>query len=129
LKLIFIASLILDVASEFVQFFINSERAFDKYDILANVVGSGLALGLCAWYHRRMVERKRQRKLQGYGLVAGGEGPDDLELGEGGSAQELGVVPEVDEDDGGEAWDDIGGGDSMHGGNDDSKPVLTSNHE
>lgn len=28
-------------------------------DILANLIGSGLAILICAWYHRRMLERKR----------------------------------------------------------------------
>lgn len=54
-----------------------------------------------------MLERKRKKKLQGYGIIAG-EGEEDVELGEGGSSsQELGVVAEEDDEDGGEAWDDL----------------------
>ena len=91
-------------------------RDFDPIDIVANIIGSSLALALCQWYHKRMLERRRRRKLQGYGLVAAGEGEDDLELGEGGSSgQELGIVAEDDSDDGGEAWDEIGGSDAAEG--------------
>ena len=47
--------------------------------------------------------------MEGYGLMAGNE--EDLELGEGGgSEQEIGVVDRgEDDDETGEAWDDIGG--------------------
>ena len=63
-----------------------------------------------------MLERRRRRKLQGYGLADPGEGENDLELGEGGSSgQELGVVAHNDSDDGGEAWDEIGGSDAAEG--------------
>ena len=72
------------------------------------MLGSIAALALCAWYHRRMLERRRRRKLQGYGIVGTGEGEEDVELGETGSnRQELGVVAEEEDDDGGEAWDSI----------------------
>ena len=99
--------LVLAVASEFLQAALPNGRNFDPIDIVANLVGTSLALTLCGWYHKRMLERKRRRKLQGYGVVADGEGEQDVELGEGGSSsQEMGVVAE-DEDDGGEAWDDI----------------------
>ena len=93
------------MVSEVVQGLLANDRVFDPIDIAANVLGSFAALAICAWYHRRMLERRRRRKLQGYGIV---EGEEDIELGEGGSGrQELGVVAEEDDDEGGEAWDDI----------------------
>lgn len=72
-------------------------RDFDPYDILANVVGSAIALALCSWYHRRMLERKRKNKH--YDIVPGDELDElddrDVELGEGVETtheQETGVV-------------------------------------
>jgi hypothetical protein len=65
------------------------QREFDPYDIVANVCGSGLALALCNWYHKRMIERKRAAR--GYNAVAGDD-ELDVELGEGVSGQETGVV-------------------------------------
>jgi len=50
------------IGSEFVQSAVNPARQFDPFDILANLTGSGLALILCTWYHRRMMERKRLAK-------------------------------------------------------------------
>jgi hypothetical protein len=97
------------VASEFLQAAIDNGRDFDPADIAANLMGSFLALGLCQWYHKRMLERRRRRKLEGYGLV---EAVEDLELGEnigGSSGQEMGVIAEEDEE-ADEAWDDMGGG-------------------
>lgn len=75
---------VLGAGSEFLQELLPNERRFDAYDLIANVVGSLAGLGLCSWYHRRMLERKRLRK--GYGAVSTGEGEegeDDVELGEG----------------------------------------------
>lgn len=63
------------------QAFVPNGREFDLYDIVANLVGSLAALGLCSWYHKRMLERKRSRKH--YNAVPG-EDDADLELGEGG---------------------------------------------
>ncbi|KAK1783290.1 hypothetical protein QBC45DRAFT_127668 [Copromyces sp. CBS 386.78] len=82
-----ICTLGMGVGSEFVQAAIpDNGREFDPYDILANLVGSLLGVGLCAWYHKRMLERKRVRKYTavptGEELVDG-EGELDLELGEG----------------------------------------------
>lgn len=102
-------TIVLSLASELLQALLPNDRTFDPLDIAANVVGSGLALALCNWYHKRMLERKRRRKGLNY-LVAG-NAADDLELGESGNDQELGIVDEND-DDGGEAWDEIGGGES-----------------
>jgi VanZ family protein len=75
-----VCTLILGVGSEFVQSFLPNDREFDLYDIVANIVGSLAALGLCSWYHKRMLERRRQRKT--YNAVPGEE-EGDLELGEG----------------------------------------------
>ncbi|MCJ1233099.1 hypothetical protein MMC14_001054 [Varicellaria rhodocarpa] len=107
------------IASEFLQAFLPNGRQFDVLDIVANVVGSGAALGICTWYHRRMLERKRKRKFEEGYVPVDGEGEGDLELGEGGGigAQETGVIAgeEEEEDESGEAWDDIGGEESGSG--------------
>lgn len=77
-------------------------REFDLYDIVANVSGSVLALALCNWYHKRMLERKRAAR--GYAAVAGDE-DRDFELGESIDDQESGVIrPTVDEEL--ERWDE-----------------------
>jgi len=81
-----VCTLILGIGSEFVQSFLPNDRDFDMYDIVANVVGSLLGLGLCSLYHKRMLERRRQRKT--YTTVPG-EDDADVELGEG---QESGVT-------------------------------------
>ena len=95
----------LGLGSEVLQSLLPNGRNFDAIDIAANVVGSLAALGLCALYHKRMLERKRRRK--GYGIVPQ-EGDDDLEM----AGQEQGVV-DVHADD--EAWDDMGGEESGEG--------------
>lgn len=77
---------VLGVGSEFLQSLLPNGRTFDLLDIAANVVGSLAALGLCTWYHQRMLERRRSRRQ--YNAVPGEE-DGDLELGEG---QESGVV-------------------------------------
>jgi len=80
----------LGLGSEIIQWLLPNGRVFDLYDVVANVVGSLAGLGLCSWYHKRMVERKRQRR--GYGEVPGEDG-EDLELGEGlGPGHEEGVT-------------------------------------
>ena len=120
----------LAVGSEFLQGFLPNGRVFDLFDIAANVAGSLAGLALCAWYHKRMLERKRARR--GYGAVAGGEGDDgfdgegDLELGEGvgrvgDDGHEEGVGPaasstleeEVDnwDENAADDWDEDDGGD------------------
>ncbi|KAF8465929.1 hypothetical protein BDZ91DRAFT_725964 [Kalaharituber pfeilii] len=75
----FVITLILGTSSEFVQSLVNPERLFDPYDILANILGSGLALLLMQWYHKRMLERRRNAKTR-YHAVATEEGNADLEL-------------------------------------------------
>ena len=99
------------MGSEVLQHLLPNGRSWDYVDVIANLMGELLALALCSWYHKRMLERKRQRKLQGYGLVHGED--EDVELGESShSGQELGVVREEDDDENGEAWDEIGGSDA-----------------
>lgn len=75
-----VCTLVLGVGSEFLQSFLPNDRDFDIWDIVANVVGSLAGIGLCSWYHKRMLERKRQRKT--YNAVPG-EDTGDVELGEG----------------------------------------------
>ena len=84
----------LGVGSEILQAILPNGREFDLFDVVANLVGSLLGLAVCGWYHKRMLERRRQRR---YTAVpgeeddgVGGDGdlgdlvdPDDLELGEG----------------------------------------------
>ena len=122
-KVVIAASAVLAVGSEFLQAALPNGRIFDPVDIAANFLGSALAIAGCTWYHKRMLERKRQRKLQGYGLVEGGEADGDVELGESShQGQELGVIAE-DDDDGAEAWDDIGeGSNTEDDGHKDLKP-------
>lgn len=80
---IVVCTLFLGIGSEFLQGFLPNGREFDLYDIVANIVGSLGALGLCSWYHKRMTERRRRGRR--YDAVPG-EDVDDLELGEGGIA-------------------------------------------
>lgn len=75
-----VCTLILGVGSEFVQSFLPNDRDFDLWDIVANIIGSLIGVGLCAWYHQRMLERRRQRKT--YNAVPG-EDEGDVELGQG----------------------------------------------
>lgn len=93
-----VCTLALGVGSEFLQGFLPNGRDFDFWDIVANLAGSLVALGLCSLYHKRMLERKRLRKTGGGGAyteVPGAEDADvedDIELGEGIiGAQESGV--------------------------------------
>lgn len=82
-----VCTLCLGVGSELVQSILPNDREFDLYDIVANVVGSLAGLGLCSLYHKRMLERKRQRKT--YNAVPG-EDVEDVELV--GGDQETGIV-------------------------------------
>lgn len=75
------------VGSEFLQALLPNGREFDLIDLAANVAGSLAGVGLCSWYHRRMLERKRRTK--NYTAVPGEDGEDggeggleDLELGQ-----------------------------------------------
>lgn len=73
-------TLCLGVGSEFLQAFLPNDRDFDLYDIVANVVGSLAGLGLCSFYHKRMLERRRSRKQ--YNAVPGDDNGEDVELGD-----------------------------------------------
>lgn len=50
---------------------------------MANLVGSLAAVGLNGWYHRRMLERRRNARYGngGGGPYADGENAEDVELG------------------------------------------------
>ncbi|KAL2842340.1 hypothetical protein BJY01DRAFT_216571 [Aspergillus pseudoustus] len=90
-----VCTLVLGVGSEILQGILPNDRSFDPFDILANIVGSAGAVGLCSWYHRRMLERRRKAR---FGSLS--EGGDDVELGmgpghreeDGLGAQESGVM-------------------------------------
>lgn len=94
---------LLAIFSEILQALLPNDRDFDPFDILANVLGSGLALAACSWYHRRMLERRRRNKH--YNAVPGedeeglgGEeegGERDVELGDVGE-QETGRIAAED---------------------------------
>ncbi|PWW72136.1 hypothetical protein C7212DRAFT_337679 [Tuber magnatum] len=73
----FICTLSLPIFSEFLQTLL-SVRKFDPWYILAGIFGSLSALAICTWYHRRMLERKRQAK--GYQGVAVDEGDELADL-------------------------------------------------
>ena len=77
-----------------------------------------------------MLERKRKRKLEGYGIMPQ-DGEEDLELGEGGSAeQEIGVVDPNPEDlDETEAWDELGGEESVESEGDKKTPSSSGPDE
>lgn len=81
-----VVTVVLGVGSEFVQSALPNDRDFDLYDIVANLVGSFAGLGLCLWYHKRMSERRRQKKV--YNALPGDDDAD-IELGQG---QETGVT-------------------------------------
>lgn len=85
-------TLCLGIGSEFVQEVLPNGRYFDIYDTVANVVGSLAGLGLCSWYHKRMLERKRSRKQ--YNTLRGEDAGEDVELGETvfGEHHEEGVI-------------------------------------
>ncbi|KAG5952824.1 hypothetical protein E4U53_007879 [Claviceps sorghi] len=86
-----VCTLCLGVGAELVQSILLSDRAFDIYDIVANVVGSLAGVGLCSWYHKRMLDRKRNKKT--YNAVPGRD-EEDVELG---ATQETGItVADVD---------------------------------
>ncbi|EED19934.1 VanZ domain protein, putative [Talaromyces stipitatus ATCC 10500] len=103
-----VCTLCLGIGSEIVQGLLPNDRLFDPFDILANVVGSVGAIGLCGWYHRRMLERRRQARFGALSDDIGGEPRgDDIELGLGASEshrlnhedmgpQETGVVTNLE---------------------------------
>lgn len=86
-----VCTLILGIGSEILQGFLPNDRAFDPFDLLANVVGSLGAIGLCNLYHRRMLERRRKAR---FGALMDGTGGDDIELGAGGHEGGAGLGPQ-----------------------------------
>lgn len=78
-----VCTLTLGVGSEILQGFLPNDRPFDPLDLVANLVGSLAAVGLNGWYHRRMLERRRNARYGsgGAGPYADGENPEDVELG------------------------------------------------
>lgn len=84
-----VCTLGLGIGSEIVQGFLPNDRLFDPFDIVANVVGSLGAVGLCGWYHRRMLDRRRKSR---FGMSEGGN--DDVELGVGVGGHEDGLGPQ-----------------------------------
>lgn len=80
------------VGSEFLQAAIpDNGRDFDPADIAANLLGCLPALALCAWYHRRMLDRRRLARGARYTAVPGDDDlGEDLELGEGIGAGSVG---------------------------------------
>lgn len=117
-----VCTLALGVGSEVVQGILPNGRSFDPFDLLANIVGSLGAVGLCTWYHRRMIERRRKSR---FGSM--GDGDDDVELGmspghrdeEGLEPQESGVMnleQEVDnwDENAVDNWDTEEGEDPNH---------------
>ncbi|KAJ5174418.1 uncharacterized protein N7482_000295 [Penicillium canariense] len=86
-----VCTLGLGIGSEVVQGFLPNDRAFDPFDVLANVVGSLGAVGLCGWYHRRMLDRRRKNR---FGMMEGESDDVELGVGVGGSREEDGLEPQ-----------------------------------
>ncbi|KAG9248252.1 hypothetical protein BJ878DRAFT_71195 [Calycina marina] len=80
---------VLGIGSEILQGFLPNGRAFDFYDIAANIFGSLGALALNSWYHMRMLERKRLAK---HYTAVPGDDEQDLELGGEVGEQESGTT-------------------------------------
>lgn len=57
----------------------NNVESLDLYGTLLNILGSLSALGLAAWYHKRMLERKRERSKNRYTALAT-TADDDVEV-------------------------------------------------
>ncbi|KAL4897023.1 hypothetical protein BDV59DRAFT_169585 [Aspergillus ambiguus] len=78
-----VCTLALGIGSEILQGLLPNGRAFDPFDLLANLVGSLGAVGLCSWYHRRMLERRRKARFGalGDGAADNDDVGDDVELG------------------------------------------------
>lgn len=58
-----VCTLVGGIGSEFLQHAISNFRKFDPLDIVANVLGSALAIGLSNVYHNYQVKRTRYRKI------------------------------------------------------------------
>lgn len=77
-----VCTLCLGVGSEIAQGLLPNDRIFDPFDVVANIVGSAGAISLCGWYHRRMLERRRQARFGPLSDELDGEPrEDDIELG------------------------------------------------
>ncbi|RAH77531.1 hypothetical protein BO86DRAFT_218363 [Aspergillus japonicus CBS 114.51] len=76
-----VCTLVLGIGSEIVQGLLPNGRTFDPFDLLANIVGSLGAVGLCSWYHRRMLDRRRKARFGSLGGGDGADDDDDVELG------------------------------------------------
>lgn len=74
---VLVCTVALGIGSEIAQALIPNGRSFDPFDILANIVGSLGAIGLCTWYHKRMLERRRKAR---FGALLE-EAHEDVELG------------------------------------------------
>lgn len=132
-----VCTALLGVGSELVQAFLPNGRTFDPFDIVANLVGSLAACGICSWYHKRMLERRRAAK---YNILPGGEGgEEDVELGESSTAgrQVIGVTsgPSLDheidnwDENAEDAWDEDdaqGTGESTSGDGQKTPPSTGS---
>lgn len=81
--------------------FTTQTRAFDIFDILANLIGSGLGILLCIWYHKRMLDRRRLARST-YQPVA----EDEIEFDQ--EAQELNDITSTRPRDGSEDGDEGG---------------------
>lgn len=77
-----------------VQGLLPNGRDWDPYDVLANVLGSLLAIGVAGWFHRRSTERRRAAK---YSALATAEVDEEIELGVGAGSHDLesGLGPQV----------------------------------
>ncbi|CAD6503022.1 BgTH12-02693 [Blumeria graminis f. sp. triticale] len=75
---------VLGIGSEFLEGFLPNSHPFNLNEVLANILGSLLALGMNSWYHTRMLERKRLAKQ--YQTVPE---DDDIELGSSAGTQEI----------------------------------------
>jgi VanZ family protein len=75
---LFTCPLLLGIGSEVVQGLLPNGRDWDPYDVLANVLGSLLAIAVANWFHRRAAERRRLAK---YDALTQVDGEEDIELG------------------------------------------------
>jgi hypothetical protein len=82
--------MVLGIGSEILQALLPNGRSFDPYDVLANIIGSLGAIGLCTWYHKRMLDRRRKAR---FGALLDGAG-DDVELGVNGAEHREGLNPQ-----------------------------------
>jgi hypothetical protein len=84
--------MVLGIGSEILQALLPNGRSFDPFDVLANIIGSLGAIGLCTWYHKRMLDRRRKAR---FGALLDGAG-DDVELGVNGAERGEGLNPQED---------------------------------